>query len=154
MSEPYRKSFHVRWGDMDFNAHMRNTAYLDVCGDVRMMYFQEHGFPMREFERLRVGPVILRDELDYYRELRLLERIDVTLEASGLTEDASRFLFRNDFYREDGKLCTRVTSLGGWLDLGERRIVAPPQEVAALARAIPRTDDFQILPPSRPRPGA
>ena len=30
MTEPFRKSFIVRWADMDFNAHMRNTAYLDL----------------------------------------------------------------------------------------------------------------------------
>jgi len=24
------------WGDMDFNSHMRNTAYLDKSADVRM----------------------------------------------------------------------------------------------------------------------
>jgi acyl-CoA thioester hydrolase len=70
VAEQFAKQFHVRWGDMDFNAHMSNTAYLDVSADVRMMYFQEHGFPMREFERLRVGPVITRDELEYFRELR------------------------------------------------------------------------------------
>lgn len=59
--------------------HMRNTAYLDIAAAVRMMYFQEQGFTMREFESLRVGPVIMRDELDYLRELRLLESVKVTL---------------------------------------------------------------------------
>jgi acyl-CoA thioester hydrolase len=63
MPELFAKTFHVRWGDMDFNAHMKNTAYLDLAADVRMMYFQAHGFTMREFERLRLGPVIMRDEL-------------------------------------------------------------------------------------------
>jgi acyl-CoA thioester hydrolase len=44
MSEPpFSKTFHVRWGDMDFNAHMGNTAYLDACVDVRLMFFREHG---------------------------------------------------------------------------------------------------------------
>lgn len=38
MMTTYIKTFHVRWGDMDFNAHMRNTAYLDISADVRMMY--------------------------------------------------------------------------------------------------------------------
>ncbi len=57
------------WGDMDFNSHMRNTAYLDKSADVRMMYFSENGFSMQEFMRLRLGPVIMRDELDYYREV-------------------------------------------------------------------------------------
>ena len=32
------------WGDMDFNAHMRNTAFLDKSADVRMMFFSENGF--------------------------------------------------------------------------------------------------------------
>jgi acyl-CoA thioester hydrolase len=35
------------WGDMDFNSHMRNTAYLDKSADVRMMYFSETDFPCR-----------------------------------------------------------------------------------------------------------
>jgi len=79
MPELFIKTFQVRWGDMDFNAHMKNTAYLDLAADVRMMYFQAHGFTMREFEQLRLGPIIMRDELEYFRELRLLEPVRVTL---------------------------------------------------------------------------
>ena len=44
------------WGDMDFNAHMRNTAYLDKAVDVRMMFFVACGFSMREFHASRLGP--------------------------------------------------------------------------------------------------
>jgi acyl-CoA thioester hydrolase len=44
------------WGDMDFNSHMRNTAYLGKSADLRMMYFSENGFPMQEFMSLRLGP--------------------------------------------------------------------------------------------------
>ena len=35
----FQKTLVAGWGDMDFNAHMRNTAYLDTSADVRMMYF-------------------------------------------------------------------------------------------------------------------
>lgn len=27
----YEQTLHAGWGDMDFNAHMRNTAFLDKC---------------------------------------------------------------------------------------------------------------------------
>ena len=145
MPELFKKTFHARWGDMDFNAHMRNTAYLDTSADVRMMYFQEHGFSMREFERLRIGPVILRDELDYYRELRLLETVEVTLAVAAMSPDVSRWRLRNEFFRADGKRCARVTSVGGWLSLDERRTVRPPDELADLMRALSRTDDFEEL---------
>lgn len=52
------------WGNMDFNSHRRNTAYLDKSADVRMMYFSENGFSTQESLRLRLGPVTMRDELD------------------------------------------------------------------------------------------
>ncbi len=142
---PFSKTFHVRWGDMDSNAHMANTAYLDACVDVRLMYFREHGFPMREFERLRIGPVVLRDELDYFRELRLLEPVTITFQLAGLSADASRFRLRNEFFREDGGLAARVSTLGGWLDLSQRKLTVPPEALAEALRLLQRAEDFQEL---------
>lgn len=49
------------WGDVDFNSHMKNTAFLDKSGDVGMMVIAEHRSPLREFARLKVGPVIQKD---------------------------------------------------------------------------------------------
>ena len=141
----FSKTFHVRWGDMDFNAHMKNTAYLDLSGDIRMMYFAENGFPMQEFERLRIGPVILRDELDYHRELHLLETVTVDIAAAGLSEDGSRFRMRNRFFRGDGKPAATVTSTGGWLDLDRRKLTPPPGPLKELLDRMERTDDFQVL---------
>jgi acyl-CoA thioester hydrolase len=142
---PFERMFHARWGDMDFNGHLRNTAYLDMGADVRMMYFVAHGFPMREFERLKVGPVIRSDELTYYKELRLLDPIRATLLLAGLSADGARFRFRNEFFRGDGRLAARLDSSGGWLDLVERRLVAPPAELLAIIDDAPRSDDFEEL---------
>src|SRR5277367_4789878 len=98
----YQKSVMAGWGDMDFNSHMRNTAYLDKSGDVRMMYFSEHGFPMSEFMRLKIGPVVMKDEIEYFREVHLLEAVNVELAVIGLAEDGSRMMFQNRFLRSDG----------------------------------------------------
>ena len=141
----FERMLYARWGDMDFNGHMKNTAYLDAGADVRMMYFAAHGFSMREFERLRFGPVITRDELEYYRELRLLEPVRVTLEADGLSEDGRRFRLRNEFFREDGQKAATVTSSGGWLDLEARKIKAPPEELRKLLEMLPRTATFAMI---------
>ena len=40
----YEKTLIAGWGDMDFNSHMRNTAYLDKSADVRMMYLPTAAF--------------------------------------------------------------------------------------------------------------
>lgn len=150
MSGPaaFERRLHAGWGDMDFNAHMRNTAYLDKSGDVRMMFFAEHGFPAATFAARRFGPVVMRDELEYSREIGLLEEFTVTLALAGQSEDGSRFLLRNEFFRTDGRLAARVTSLGGWLDLAARRLIAPPADLLAALARLPRTDDCLDLPSS------
>jgi acyl-CoA thioester hydrolase len=144
--QPFSVTFRVGWAQIDANAHMRNTAYLELCVDVHFMYFQEHGFPAREFERLRFGPVIFRDEVDYLRELRMLESVRVTLALAGLSEDGMRFRLRDEFFAPDGKLAARVTITGAWLDLDARKLTVPPEALAAALSAMAHTDDFEILP--------
>ncbi|MCI0394218.1 MAG: thioesterase family protein [Chloroflexi bacterium] len=145
---PFKRSFHVGWGDLDSNGHMSNTAYLDIAVDVRMMYFEEQGFPVREFGRLAIGPVVRKDEVEYYREMKLLEVVEVMLELAGLSEDGSRFRLRNVFYRPDGKVAAQVTTTGGWLDLQARRLTAPPAELLAALQGLARSEDFEALPNS------
>jgi acyl-CoA thioester hydrolase len=142
----YAKVLVAGWGDMDFNAHMRNTAYLDKSADVRMMYFSENGFPMSEFVRRRLGPVVMKEELEYFKEVGLLEQLRVTLSNAGLSEDGSRFRVRNEFFRSDETLAAKVTSVGGWLDLSTRKLVAPPEPLLRALQSLARTDDFEILP--------
>jgi hypothetical protein len=75
----YTKKLYAGWADMDFNAHMKNTAYLDKAADVRQKFLMEHGFPVEEFLRQRIGPVVMKDELEYFKEVGLQQEITVTL---------------------------------------------------------------------------
>ncbi len=142
------RTFLAGWGDMDFNSHMRNTAYLDKSADMRMLFFAEQGFSADTFAQRRFGPVVRKDKIDYYREFGLLEEVHADLSLAGLSEDGSRFRLRNQFHRADGQLAARVTSLGGWLDLNQRKLIAPPMELLAAMRTLPRTEDYQDLPSS------
>ncbi len=141
----YTKTLFAGWADMDFNSHMKNTAFLDKSADVRMLFFAEHGFPMTEFARRKLGPVIMRDDVEYRKEVGLLQEIVVTLAIAGLSPDGGRFVLRNEIRRPDGTLCGRVTSTGGWLDLAARKLVAPPPALLAALEALPRTDDFASM---------
>jgi len=149
----YAKPFRAGWGTMDFNGHMANTAYLDLAADVRMAFFSEHGFPPAEFRRLAVGPVMQKDELEYFREVGLHEAVTVTYALLAMSADGSRFIIENEIWLMDaeasGSLAARVRSTGGWLDLRERRLVAPPAALLAAFDKVPRAADFRELPPSR-----
>lgn len=144
----YAKTLYAGWGDMDFNSHMKNTAYLDKSADVRMMFFAEHGFPMSEFVRLKLGPVIMKDEIEYFKEVGLMQELTVTLALAGMSEDGSRFQLCNEIQRPDGKLCARVTSTGGWLDLAARKLVMPPVELLRAMQTLPKGEGFVALPSS------
>jgi acyl-CoA thioester hydrolase len=144
----FKKQLYAGWGDMDFNSHMANRSYLDKSGDVRMMFFSENGFSGKEMTRLRFGPVIMKDEMEYSREVNLLEEIQCTLTLVGLSEDGSRFCIRNEFYLPNGKLAAKVTSTGGWLDLNTRKLISPPRKLLEILNLLERTDDFEELPSS------
>lgn len=149
----YSKTLYAGWADMDFNSHMKNTAYLDKAGDVRQMFLIENGFPIEDFLRLRIGPVVMKDELEYFKEIHLQQKITVTYALAGHAPDGSRFLLRHQVYRPDGGLSATVTSLGGWLHLDERRLIAPPSRLLSVMNKLDKTDDFVALPSSVKRQG-
>jgi acyl-CoA thioester hydrolase len=144
----YTKTFLAGWSDMDINAHMRNTSYLDKTADVRQLFLKENGFPVEEFMRRRIGPVIMKDEVEYFKEVRLLEQITVDYALAGSSEDGSRFLIRHEIFRQDGKLSARVTSGGGWMSLTERKLIVPPPDLFAAMERLGKTADFAVLPSS------
>ena len=138
----------ARWADMDQNGHLANSAFLDMAVDARMSFFAAQGFPAQEFARRKFGPVVRRDEVEYLREVRLLEEVVVTLELAGLAENGSRFRMANDFYKASGDCCARLRTEGGWLDLQTRRLMHPPPDVLDALAELTRTPDFEVLPPS------
>ena len=119
----YSKTLYAGWADMDFNSHMANTAYLDKTADVRQKYLAEHGFPVEEFSRLRIGPVVRKDEVEYFAEVGLQEEIVVTYALAGHAPDGSRFLLRHEIFRADGKPELLHTLNGSGLAVG-RTLVA------------------------------
>ena len=147
----YVKEFLAGWGTMDFNGHMANTAYLDLAADVRMAFFAEHGFPPSEFRRLALGPVVRKDELEYFREVGLHERVTVTYAVLAMSADGARFVLENEIWTAAGQRAATVRSTGGWLDLRARRLVAPPAELLAAFVQVPRAPTFAELPPASSR---
>jgi acyl-CoA thioester hydrolase len=143
---PFRTTFRVGWGDVDGNAHMANTAFLDRAADTRVLFFAEHGFPAARFQADRVGPVIVEDELVYRKELRMLDEFTVDLEALGFSSDGSRFEVRNTFRTPSGEVAAVITSKGVWFDLDKRRPRVPPPELDAVQHQMSRSPTFREIP--------
>ncbi len=142
------QKFLAGWADMDWNSHMANTAYLNKVVDARVLMLAQKGFPLEEFMRLRLGVVVMKDELEYRREVKWMDEIGITFAIAGLAPDGSRFKVVNEILNAAGALCARVTCTGGFMDLDARKLVAPPPNVLAAYQSLPRTDDYAELPSS------
>jgi acyl-CoA thioester hydrolase len=146
-TDHFQRGFRVGWGDIDGNGHMANTAFLDRAADTRVLFFAERGFPAARFLTERVGPVIVRDELVYRRELRLLDEFTVDLEALGVSSDGSRFEISNTFRASTAEVAAVITSEGVWFDLDQRRPRMPPPDLDAVQRQMPRSERFREISP-------
>ena len=87
MSDPTIQRFVIQWRDLDANGHMRNTAYLEYATQARFAFFATHGFPLSAFRQLSLGPITLRDEITYVREVHMLETIESRLHAANWSDD-------------------------------------------------------------------
>ena len=147
-SDRFVRQFVAGWRMMDFNGHLANTAYLDLAADVRVAFFAEHGFSPTEFRRIAIGPVVRKDEVEYFREVNLHETVTVTYAALAMSPDAARFTLENEIFNAAGERAAVVRSTGGWLDLGARKLVVPPPALMQAMRLVPRAPEFVELPPT------
>jgi len=145
MEKVFERHFTVGWRDVDPNGHVANMVYLEYAVDTRIAFFASHGFPPMNFLKHGFGPVIKSDMTEYFREAIMLDDLRVTMENGGFSDDGSRFRVRNNIYKADGELAARVTSIGGWLGLKERRLIEPPEQVKAAWHSLSRTEDFEEL---------
>jgi acyl-CoA thioester hydrolase len=143
----YTRTFIVRWGDCDLNGHVRNTIYSEYCIETRLAFLQERGVGYDFFAEHHFGPVILREAIDYLREIRAGETVTVDFTAVGLSPDVSRFKLAHDLYRTNGKHAAHVVLEGGWLDHRTRKLIAPPQALRDAFNDVPRAPGFEDLPP-------
>ena len=140
----YKKSFVVRWSECDQNGHLRNTAYSEYDIETRIGLMADRGFSVRRLRELGMGPVILREELDYLREVHLAEEIEVDFQRLGLSPDGARWRLAHDLRRQ-GEPVARIVLMGGWLDLEKRRLTPPLPEIPGLFESLDAGEPYQDL---------
>ena len=141
----FEEQFAVRWSDVDANRHVRNTIFSEFATHTRFRLLEAYGFPQAQFESLRFGPVMYREEIRYRRELVFGETVRVNVLFAGLAEDGSQWRVHQEVTRADGKQAALLTIDGAWIHLDSRKLIAPPPKLIDLLHALPRTDGFEVL---------
>lgn len=138
--------FEVRWADLDGNRHVRNTAFSEYASHARFRLLAAHGFTVERLEALRFGPVMMREEIRYRREVLFGDTVRVNVMCAGLSADGSHWRVRQEVQRSDRKEAAILLIQGGWIDLDSRKAVAPPHALAAALQGLPQAADFEELP--------
>lgn len=141
----YFKLIPAKWSDMDPNGHLKNTAYSEFCTFTRFSFFAEHGFGVKRLKELEIGPIIIREESRFFREVDLLETVKVTCRLYQASVDFAKFNFRQTVFKENGKKAAQLSIDALWLNLKTRKAITPPPEVAAVCEKIPKTEDFEVI---------
>ena len=131
-------TYRTRWADMDPNGHMRHSAYADYAADQRIILLAAWGYDIKEFARLRLGPILFREETVFRKEVHIGEEIRVDSRLLSVNEDGTRWSILHTIYKADGRLAATVTVDGAWLDLEKRKLTTPPDALTAAFRALPR----------------
>ncbi len=134
----------VIWAQVDANQHMRHSAYADFAAQARVELLEQVGLSAKVFQKLMLGPILLREELVYYKEVNLSEKISVTCEMTRCKADASRWSIRSELFREDGVKAAVIQVDGAWMDVVKRKMTGLEGELLELFMSAPKSKDFII----------
>lgn len=145
----------VLWSQVDSNNHLRHSAYADFGAQARLELLSKIGFDADALEKLKIGPILFREELIYMREVRPNDTLRITCEMSHCRRDGSRWSFTQSVFRSDDVLAATINAHGAWIDIEKRKLVPLPIEWMDKFMQIPKTENFVIeeIKPLQPPQG-
>ncbi len=141
----YTKDFEIRWSDVDGNGHLANSAYINFMSHTRLGFLNENGFSMKELISHGIGPVVFSEHIHYFKESFLEQKLTVSLEVSGLSEDGMFFKFEHNFYNKNRQHMATCDIFGAWINLKTRKLTDLPEPLKQLIEGFPKNDGFKIL---------
>ncbi len=132
----------VMWSQIDANMHLRHSAYADFAAQARLQILESLGFDANLLEKLKIGPILFREELIYMREVRPSDTVKVTCELTHCRRDGSRWSFSQGLYRGDGIQAAQINVQGAWVDMEKRKLASLPEEWAVKFLEIPKAENF------------
>ncbi len=136
----YEIPVQIRWSDLDPNFHLRHSVYYDWAAMCRTEFLVLNGLTPALMQRLQFGPIIFREEAVFRKEVKFGDSIFISMKLVKSRRDYSRWTIAHEIHKSDGTVCCTVTVDGAWMNVAERKLFAPPAEVAAVFNQMPAED--------------
>lgn len=143
--ENFKKEVQVRWSDLDPNVHLRHSVYYDWGAFCRIAFLDEHKLSAELMQRLQIGPILFREECIFKKEIRLGDKVTISLQVLKAKKDFSRWTIQHTIIKNEETVAAILTVDGAWLDTAKRKLATPPVEVFNVFSEMPLDENFQWL---------
>jgi YbgC/YbaW family acyl-CoA thioester hydrolase len=126
----------VRGYELDINGHLNQAVYVQYAEHARWELLRAAGLPGDKLVAAGIGPVVLEQNIKYFRELHLGDEVTVSCEFEW--SGGKVFTIRQQILKLDGTVSAQVDVVTGILDLKARKLVADP---AGALRALSDSPD-------------
>jgi acyl-CoA thioester hydrolase len=94
---------------------------------------------------LQIGPILFREECVFKREIRLGDKVAISLQVLKAKKDFSRWTIQHTVMKNKDAVAAIITVDGAWLDTAKRKLTTPPSEVLHVFSQMPLDTNFQWL---------
>lgn len=143
--ESFFKEIQIRWSDLDPNVHLRHSVYYDWGALSRIEFLHEHKLTTGLMQQLHIGPILFKEECVFKKEIRLDDKVIISLQLLKAKRDYSRWSIQHIISKNDGVVSAILTVDGAWLNTEERKLAIPPPQVSDVFSQMPRGKDFQWI---------
>jgi acyl-CoA thioester hydrolase len=143
--ENFTTEVQVRWADIDPNFHLRHSVYYDWGALSRVEFLNKYGLTLEVMKEMQIGPILLREECVFKKEIKLNENVTINLELLKSKRDYSRWTIQHTILKNENIVSAILTVDGAWIDTVKRKLSVPPQQAAHVFQQMPVRDNFQWL---------
>ena len=124
----FKKQFEIRWSDLDPNYHVLHSKYYDFGAYCRMSVFLDHGLTAELMARLNIGPILIREQCVFKKEILFGDKMDITFVLNRHTDNFSRWNISHEIFKNN-ILAAVIEVDGSWIDTEKRKLAKPPQDI-------------------------
>ncbi|MBI4406179.1 MAG: acyl-CoA thioesterase [Deltaproteobacteria bacterium] len=113
----------IQQSQLDSYGHVNHAAYLQIFEQARWEFTKNHGYGYEVVHAQGVGPIVLRIQIEFRKELRLGQTLRVETYGSGFKKRI--FKVYQSMVDGQGDICCRAEYSLALFDMKERKIISP-----------------------------
>ncbi|MGN6399360.1 MAG: acyl-CoA thioesterase [Flavisolibacter sp.] len=135
----------IRWSDLDPNFHLRHSVYYDWGAFCRLEFLNEYGLTADVMQQLQFGPILFKEECVFRREIKLADEVRMNLQLIRAKKDFSRWSIQHQITKNGDTLCAVLTVDGAWMNVVQRKLTSPPEQVHEVFSKMPQAEGFEWI---------